>query len=188
MPIKINTAYTKQGDQGKTSVVGDRIPKNHPRVMAIGEVDELNAFVGFAIESMKNHSVFETLQAQCLSIQQHLFNLGAQLCVLEKHKKSNTPCVTENNITDLEHQIDLMNKTLPELHSFILPGGGEVSARLHLARTVCRRAERALMSLYEVEKLDGTELPFINRLSDWFFVAARCAAVLSYEKETLWER
>lgn len=186
--IKINQVYTKQGDQGKTSVVGDRIAKNHPRVIAIGEVDELNAFVGFAIEAMKNQSVFETLQAQCLSLQQQLFNLGAQLCVLEKHKKPNTPCVTENTITELENQIDSMNKDLPELNSFILPGGGEVSARLHLARTVCRRAERALVSLDQAEKLDGTELPFINRLSDWFFVAARFAAVLSNEQETLWER
>jgi cob(I)alamin adenosyltransferase len=186
--VKLTKIYTKTGDQGSTGLAGgQRLNKDSLRVVALGDVDELNCAIGLAAEAMRHSDGFKSLYAKMLRIQQQLFNLGAQLCVLTEDRQEYTPVIVNQNITLLETEIDEMNKSLEKLNSFILPGGGEISTRLHLARAVCRRAERALVALNQIEPLDDIEIPFINRLSDWLFVAARHAASLNHEAEVLWQ-
>jgi cob(I)alamin adenosyltransferase len=146
----------------------------------------LNAALGLAAESLREQKAMAQLRERILRIQNELFNLGAQLAVLPEDRRKNTPLILKENISLLEHEIDEMNENLPHLTSFILPGGGEVSARFHLARTICRRVERNTLRLSENEPLDGTEIPYLNRLSDWLFVAARFAAKQTGIEETLW--
>ena len=183
--VKITQVYTKTGDKGTTALAGGkRIAKTSQRIEAIGEVDELNSFLGFAAASLTDD--FKELQDKIIRIQNELFNLGAQLSVLAEDRRPNTPLLQESNIKTLEDEIDRMNANLPKLLSFILPGGGEISTRFHLARAVCRRAERAIVNLSENEKLDGTEIPYLNRLSDWLFVTARYVAQQLQVEEKLW--
>tara|TARA_A100001015_G_scaffold233634_1_gene264876 strand:+ start:2588 stop:3154 length:567 start_codon:yes stop_codon:yes gene_type:complete len=186
--VKLTKIYTKTGDKGETGLAGgQRLSKSSIRIAAMGDVDELNCMIGSAAQAMKLTNGFRSLYAKMLRLQQQLFNLGAQLCVLSEDRQHNTPVITTDNITLLENEIDDMNKKLESLTSFILPGGGEIAVRLHLARSVCRRVERVLVTLNQQEALDGTELPYINRLSDWLFVAARYAGKVSNEPETLWQ-
>lgn len=185
--VKITKVYTKQGDHGDTQLAaGKKISKTALRIEAIGCLDELNAITGFAAASLVDPKL-KTLQQQLLQIQNQLFDLGAQLAVLPEDQRMNTPKITETDITQLETEIDNMNSILPALNSFILPGGGESSCRLHLARTVCRRAERIIVKLYHDENLVGIEIKYLNRLSDWFFVAARYAASQLNIQEFLWQ-
>ncbi|MCH9643841.1 MAG: cob(I)yrinic acid a,c-diamide adenosyltransferase [Gammaproteobacteria bacterium] len=186
--VNISKVYTKTGDDGSTSLAANRrVRKDSDRIAVIGNVDELNSAVGFAAQAMKDHSELGALHDQCLVRQQQLFNLGAQLCVMLDDRREDTPLIVAENINALETEIDSMNKSLPKLKSFILPGGGEVAVRLHLARAVCRRAERSCVALGHEEPLDGVEIPYLNRLSDWLFVAARYAAHMESEGELLWE-
>lgn len=188
--VKITKVYTKQGDGGETHLgAGKRIVKNSNRIDAIGNIDELNSIIGFALAEIRSKETLTSLTTACLHIQNELFNLGAQLAVLKEDRRDNTPVIKESNINRLEEEIDRYNEKLPSLKSFILPGGGEVASRLHLARTVCRRAERSLLTLQQQSgiSLDGTELPYLNRLSDWLFVAARYVAFQLDEEELLWQ-
>ena len=185
--VNITKVYTKTGDDGTTGLAGNqRVSKDSLRIDTIGEVDEVNCVIGLAAQAMAGHLELKELHMQCLKIQHLLFNLGSQLCVLFKDRRSNTPVITKEDTIILEQKIDEMNQSLPKLTSFILPGGGQAAVYLHLARATCRRAERSLVSLSHTESLDGTEQPFLNRLSDWLFVAARYAAYLQGEKELLW--
>lgn len=188
--VRINRVYTRTGDQGTTGLAGgQRLSKGHPRIEAYGTVDELNAFLGFARESLRNRKEPELkeLYGQILVIQNELFDLGAELAVLPEDRRPGTPLIGDSASTRLEQEMDAMNETLSPLTSFILPGGGEVATRLHLARTVCRRAERALVRLKESgEEVRPQALRYLNRLSDWLFVAARFAARTAGEEETLW--
>ncbi|MFQ5584748.1 MAG: cob(I)yrinic acid a,c-diamide adenosyltransferase, partial [Calditrichia bacterium] len=109
------------------------------------------------------------------------------LAVLPENRRKSTPLIEARNIEQLENEIDEMNAELPSLKSFILPGGGKISALMHVARTVCRRVEREIIRLSDAETLDGTEIPYMNRLSDWLFVACRFAALKTGTKETLWK-
>lgn len=186
--VKLTKIYTKTGDRGSTGLAGgQRLPKDSLRIAAMGDADELNSAIGLAAEAMRRTDGFKSIYAKMLRLQQQLFNLGAQLCVLTTDRQHDTPVIVIENIELLEQEIDQMNESLSKLNSFILPGGGEIATRLHLARGICRRAERSLVSLNDAETLDGTEIPFINRLSDWLFVAARYAAFLIHEPETLWQ-
>ena len=186
--VRITKVYTKTGDAGKTRLAGGQeIAKTAERIEAYGTVDELNAFLGWAVQSLSNQDQLTDLQQQLLRIQNELFDLGSQLAVLPEDRREGTPVIQEADVTRLEGEIDIMNDDLPALKSFILPGGGEVSTRLHIARTVCRRAERQLVRLAETEALDGTELPYLNRLSDWLFVASRYAAWQTGQPELLWK-
>jgi len=185
--VKITKVYTKTGDAGETHLArGKRVKKSSVRIEAIGSVDELNAYMGWLLEAIKAESVLHHLIPQCERIQQTLFNLGSQLAVLVADRRENTPVVTESQIELLEKEIDEINADLPMLKSFILPGGGEVSSRFHICRAVCRRAERETLRLQEVEHLDGTELVYLNRLSDWLFVYARYVAKVLNHPERLW--
>lgn len=184
--VRITKVYTKKGDKGKTQIAA-KIPlsKNSLRIHALGDIDELNAFLGFTAESLLHQAVI-SLKTDILRIQNELFNLGAQLSVLPEYRRNDTPHIHQDDIKKLEDEIDDMNTALPPLTSFILPGGDEISARFHVARTVCRRAERTVIALSEIEQLDGTEIPYLNRLSDWLFVAARYVTSQLEIQENLW--
>ena len=185
--VRITKVYTRTGDAGQTRLAGgQQVAKTAARIEAYGTVDELNAALGLVAEALRQADV-AGLRARILRIQNELFDLGSQFAVLAEDRRENTPVIRQPDIDRLEAEIDQMNDELPNLTSFILPGGGEVSARLHLARTICRRAEREALRLAAAEPLDGPEVPYLNRLSDWLFVASRAAAAAAGIPETLWK-
>lgn len=186
--VRITKVYTKTGDKGKTRLAGGQeVSKTDHRIEAYGTVDELNSVLGIVAEKLSHQKKLGSLWEQVLRIQNELFNLGSQLSVLSEDRRENTPVVHLKDVERLEDEIDTMNAALPPLTSFILPGGGEIAAWLHLARTVCRRAEREVIRLSGEAALDGSEIPYLNRLSDWLFVAARYVARETGKKETLWQ-
>ncbi len=171
--VFLSRIYTKSGDQGETGLGdGQRVRKDHPRVTAYGEVDELNAAIGLVctIPAMPEIELLQT-------IQNDLFDVGADLCVPAQSVEQPGKClrVLPAQAERLEKAIDRLNENLQPLHSFILPGGSVPAAWLHLARTVCRRAERAIVSLMELEAINSEVLIYLNRLSDLLFVMARVA-------------
>ena len=185
--VRINRVYTRTGDAGKTRLAGGQeIDKTAIRIESYGTVDELNSHLGLVLEALRAISGLDDLRANLLRVQNELFDLGSQLAVLAEDRQPTTPVIRPEAIRRLEAEIDAMNGELGDLTSFILPGGGEAGARLHVARTVCRRAERRVIRLGEESPLDGTEIPYLNRLSDWLFVAARFAAHRQGVAETLW--
>ena len=168
--VYLSRIYTKSGDRGDTGLGdGTRVPKDHPRVAAYGEVDELNAVLGLLHAYCPDVSERELLRA----VQNDLFDVGADLCVPEGQGLR----VTAEQAERLERAIDRVNEPLAPLTSFILPGGTPAAAWLHLARTVCRRAERAVVTLMHAEpgKVHEQVLVYLNRLSDLLFVLARSA-------------
>ncbi len=172
--VHLDKIYTKSGDGGETSLGnGQRVPKNHLRIIAYGGVDELNSIIGIVLTT----SLPETTSTQLTQIQNDLFDLGADLCVPETEEKPEHPPlrVTAQQVERLESWIDAINENLETLQSFILPGGSVASAYIHLARTVCRRVEVNLISLMETETINPQTLMYLNRLSDYLFVLARHA-------------
>lgn len=165
--------YTKTGDRGTTGLFGGtRVAKTHPRVRAYGEVDELNAVLGVARSVVQSEPVAELLQG----IQSDLFDVGAELAsVPERLNKGGVPMVTEVDVERLERAIDEHESRLEPLATFVLPGGASAAAHLHVARTVCRRAERAVIALHGEEPVRAEVLRYLNRLSDLLFVLARVA-------------
>lgn len=163
--------YTKRGDAGQTSLVGGGdFSKDHARVQAYGTVDELNSFLGLAISSMTAKSA----EAKALTeVQKQLFVLGAELATLQPSPEAQKSYLRGAAVEALEDQIDEWEKKLPPLTHFILPGGSPAGATLHLARTVCRRAERLLVALHHQEAQRAVTMQYLNRLSDWLFVLAR---------------
>jgi cob(I)alamin adenosyltransferase len=165
--------YTRGGDEGDTSLFGaGRIGKAHPRVEAIGSVDELNAAVGWAVTQLAAGATRERLEA----LQHDLFALGAELATPapeQGRKRPETPPLPEGRIGEMERWIDEMDGVLPRLEAFVLPGGVPAAAALHLARTVCRRAERAVVGLARSEGVTPVVLVYLNRLSDLLFMLAR---------------
>jgi cob(I)alamin adenosyltransferase len=173
--VVLNKIYTRTGDSGETALGnGVRVAKHSARVSAYGTVDEINATVGLA----RLHAKGE-MDAQLAMIQNDLFDLGADLCrpEMEKDAEAEYPPLraTMAQVDRLEAEIDAMNAGLSPLRSFILPGGSNLAAHLHLCRTVSRRAERLAVELGEVEAVNPAVIKYLNRLSDWFFVAARLA-------------
>jgi cob(I)alamin adenosyltransferase len=179
MSYRLSKIYTRKGDDGTTSLdAKNRISKDHIRVETLGTIDELNSLIGLVLAfNVETDDVKQALT----QVQQDLFNLGGELC--PPHHK----VMTEEKVAQLEHWLDAWNATLPPLKEFILPGGNPQSATCHLARTVCRRAERVLVSLNNEEKLNPDILRYVNRLSDLLFVAARILAQETQSKEVLWE-
>ena len=169
--------YTKTGDQGKTGLIGGtRVEKHHIRISCYGTLDELNSWVGM----LRDQKISETYRMELFKIQNDLFSLGSKLATdpekeTMKSGKERVPIKTiiEEDIVALEMAIDAMNHVLPPMTHFILPGGHPIVSTCHIARTVCRRVERMMTSLNEVEPLDPTFLSYINRLSDYLFVLAR---------------
>lgn len=171
--VYLSRIYTRSGDDGTTGLGdGTRVPKHDLRVVAYGEVDELNAVLGLALASASEVPEKELL----CSIQNDLFDVGADLCVPLTAKDQRLR-ITIQHVTRLEEAIDRLNADLQPLHSFVLPGGSVAAGWLHLARTVCRRAERAAVALYghEPAAVNPQVLAYLNRLSDLLFVLARVA-------------
>ncbi len=173
--VVLNKIYTRTGDAGETALGnGARVAKHSLRVSAYGTVDETNATVGLA----RLHAD-GALDGQLAMIQNDLFDLGADLCRpdIDNDAKADFPPlrVSAAQVTRLEEEIDAMNGDLPALRSFILPGGGALGAHLHLCRTVSRRAERLTVELSNAEEVNPAAVKYLNRLSDWFFVASRFA-------------
>jgi cob(I)alamin adenosyltransferase len=173
--------YTKTGDLGQTSLVGGaRVPKSHARIEAYGTLDELNSVIGLirsrlsagegetTTDSLRSH-----VDTRLVRLQNNLFNLGSQLACEDDELRPKLPDVKAQDISDLETDMDQWEKELPGLKNFILPGGSELAALSHLARTVCRRGERAVIRLNEAQKVAAHHLIFLNRLSDWLFMLAR---------------
>lgn len=174
--VVLNRIYTRTGDKGDTALGdGSRVAKHSPRVSAYGTVDELNATLGLA----RLHAAGAELDAPLARIQNDLFDLGADLCTpdIENDATAKYPRlrVAPAQVERLESEIDALNARLAPLRSFILPGGAALAAHLHLCRTVCRRAERLVVELATDEAVNPEAVRYLNRLSDWFFVAARIA-------------
>lgn len=175
MMVRIDKIYTRTGDKGQTRLsTGEEVAKWHPRVAAYGTVDELNAALGVAALEADGEML-----ARIRRIQNDLFDLGADLATPDRGRVLEwTPLrIIASQVTRLEEEIDAMNASIPPLDSFILPGGSRLAAQLHVARTLCRRAERAIVELSSInnEPVTAEALAFINRLSDWLFVAGRAA-------------
>jgi cob(I)alamin adenosyltransferase len=177
--------YTKTGDTGDTGLFGGaRVSKASPRVDAYGEVDELNSAVGWARVAVSNPD----LDALLNQIQNDLFEVGAELgSTDDRKKKSAMPLITEPQVEALERAIDEYEEGPPALTSFVLPGGSEGAARFHLARCVCRRAERSLVALGAQENLRGELFRYVNRLSDLLFVLARYANHVAGVQDIPWK-
>ena len=189
--VRLNRIYTKAGDGGQTRLVGgQKVAKNSPRIEAYGTVDELMSCLGLArtaLEASGAPTGALELERVLRRIQNELFNLGSDLATLLEDRHPNQPVTEARHVAALELEIDAMNADLPELRSFILPGGGSVAATLHLARTVCRRAERLVVGLASAEPIGEQVLPYLNRLSDALFVMSRHASRLYGQPEPLWE-
>ena len=197
MPISITRVYTRLGDRGETGLVGGkRVPKDSPRIVAYGTVDELNAVVGlvrvFNAERMKRRGParrkHDWLETTLRKIQNQLFDVGSELATPPDAEYAGMFKIGDGEVTELEHIMDACQKDLPPLKSFILPGGGPIHGFLHQARTVCRRAERECLALSRVEPVSEGPLRYLNRLSDLFFVLGRWVGKHMGEKEYLWER
>lgn len=164
--------YTKSGDKGETSLVyGDRVPKYSPRVEAYGTCDEANSSIGYALSHLPVGEEWAELRKTFHIIQTKLFHIGAELAT-PQGKQVGWPIV-EEDVTFLEQQIDLMDGKLTPLTNFILPGGHPAAATMHIARTVARRAERRTVQITEQEPINPISIKYLNRLSDFLFVAAR---------------
>ncbi|HMX99802.1 MAG TPA: cob(I)yrinic acid a,c-diamide adenosyltransferase [Agitococcus sp.] len=180
MGHRLSKIYTKTGDDGTTGLGdGSRVAKDSLRVEAYGTVDELNSFIGLLRAELTANHHMETILSK---IQHELFDLGGELCI------PNFILIKEEAISRLEQAIDSLNEDLPPLKDFILPAGGKAASICHVARTVCRRAERRVFSLSQQEQISPLPLQYLNRLSDYLFVAARILAREHGGSEVLWQR
>lgn len=193
--MRITRVYTRTGDKGKTGLAGgQRVPKDHLRIEAYGTVDELNSVVGlvraFNRPLMKRFPQARRLETELHRVQNRLFDIGGLLATLSKDQKrfKKMPRITSEEVIHLEKLMDACQMDLKPLEEFILPTGGPVTAFLHLARTVSRRAERLCVRMNRKEMVDPEILAYLNRLSDAFFVLARWTGRAQREPETLWER
>jgi cob(I)alamin adenosyltransferase len=182
---RITKVYTRTGDDGTTALgAGDRVPKDSPRVEAYGTVDELNSFLGAAIASGLDPNLAEALAG----IQNDLFHLGSDLCVTEEDKAARpVPRIEARHVTALERWIDRLSEDLPPLENFVLPGGSGGAAQLHVARAVCRRAERLAVALSRNEPVGDQVIVYLNRLSDALFVMARWENQSKGIPDVLWD-
>jgi cob(I)alamin adenosyltransferase len=186
--LAINRVYTRQGDRGETGLAGgQRVPKDGPRIEAYGSVDELNAFVGAARVTAAADPKTTGLAEVLLRVQHELFNLGSILATLPQDVHPKQARVTDAEIEQLEHEMDRMNEDLEPLRSFVLFGGSRLNADLHICRIVCRRAERACVTLARSESVPPEAVRYLNRLSDALFVWSRWASHILGVPETLWE-
>lgn len=198
--LKINRVYTKSGDAGMTSVLGGkRLPKDSPRIEAYGSVDELSSTVGLlralilreATQSSAHKgdttAQFGAISQQLAQIQNKLFDIGSDLATPTEVKKEGRVAIHAADVSHLEAAMDQWTPQLPELTSFVLPGGGLLSAQAHVARTVCRRIERLVLTFSREETVAPLILIYFNRLSDYFFVLSRYAGLLCGEEELLWK-
>lgn len=176
--------YTRTGDQGQTSLIGGaRVSKNDPRIEAYGTLDELNSFLGLVRDYMPE----EQLRQDILFIQDRIFIAESLLAVAMEEALAYLPSLQESDITFLEGQIDEMDKKLPPLRSFVLPGGHPAVSHTHVARTVCRRAERLVIGLSDHVQVDERIIRYLNRLSDYLFTLSRLLSQLLDVNEIEWK-
>jgi cob(I)alamin adenosyltransferase len=176
--------YTKTGDKGTTSLIGGtRVPKYALRIESYGTTDELNSYIGL----IRDQEISEEYIAQLIEIQDRIFTIGSTLAADPEKSKMKLPDLLESDVTFLEEKIDEMNEQLPMMRSFILPGGHTTVSYCHLARVVCRRAERLVTHLQEEEEVPGIVLQYLNRLSDYLFVLSRKLAQDLGAKEQPWK-
>ncbi|MFB6240144.1 MAG: cob(I)yrinic acid a,c-diamide adenosyltransferase [Gemmatimonadota bacterium] len=184
--------YTRRGDQGLTDLFGGaRVPKDDARVEAYGAVDELNAALGLALAMDEDDQGGGHLDAERLArVQEDLFTIGSRLAAVdpeEATERGTIPPLDDSRVEDLEAWIDELDRELPELDAFVLPGGSRAGAQLHVARTVCRRAERAVTRLRDARPdLEEEVLPYVNRLSDLLFTLARAVNRRAGSRERRW--
>lgn len=177
--------YTKTGDKGSTSLIGGvRVLKSHIRIESYGTIDELNSYIGMVNDAAGNEEISSWLR----EIQDRLFTIGSELATApNKEVKMKLPDLHEEDVQLLEQWIDKMNEVLPEMRSFIIPGGNLASSTAHVARCVCRRAERLCVHMQEVnEPVDDLVLRYLNRLSDFLFVLSRYITYLNKAEELPW--
>ncbi|MBK9799530.1 MAG: cob(I)yrinic acid a,c-diamide adenosyltransferase [Bacteroidetes bacterium] len=176
--------YTKTGDKGLTSLIGGtRVSKHHIRIESYGTIDELNSYIGLVKDQVNDSSLISAL----LEIQDRLFTIGASLASDPEKSKMKLPDIVEQDILFLESEIDRMQNQLPELKSFILPGGHTTVSYGHIARCVCRRAERITSMLAENSFVAPFVIPYLNRLSDYLFVLSRFLCYQLNVAETVWK-
>ena len=187
--MRIDKVYTRGGDTGQTSLIGgERVLKSDPRIECYGTVDEVNACLGLGRTALAASAAGPHLSPIIARVQNELFNLGAELAAQDAERRAKLPRIEQRHVDALERDIDGVNDDLPPLTSFVLPGGGAASAHCHLARTVCRRAERLVVALAQHADLGG-DLPvtYLNRLSDALFVWGRWCALKDGQPEPLWD-
>lgn len=176
--------YTKFGDSGETALYGGtRIPKDALQIEAIGTIDELNAYIGYAQTLIDDADLCDLMER----IQNHLFSIGADLATPATHAKSTEIRISGNFTTEMEKAIDTLSEELPPLTNFILPGGCQAGAVLHVARAVCRRSERCVVRLMREVDVNSEILRSLNRLSDLLFVLARVVNHRSHKPEPIWK-
>lgn len=179
MGYRLTKIYTRTGDKGTTGLGdGNRVDKDHPRIEAIGAVDELNSFMGLLLA----HELPDDVRADLTAVQHRLFDLGGELSM------PGYQMLRDEHVEFLEQRLDALNANLPALKDFILPGGTREAALCHVARTVCRRAERCLVCLSREDQGSETALKFLNRLSDLLFVTARALNRRVGQPEPLWQK
>ena len=177
--------YTKKGDKGKTQLLGgSMVDKNHIKLECYGAIDELNSFVGNIYDQESSAFQKELL----FNIQNQLFNLGSIISFDGKKDKIQLPNITAQNIKMMEMAIDKMEEGLPMLRNFILPSGHPTASKCHIARTVCRRAERNLVALGQEEQIDNLHIQYLNRLSDYLFILARTILKDNNAQESKWQK
>jgi cob(I)alamin adenosyltransferase len=178
--------YTRGGDKGETSLYGaSRVPKDSQRVDAYGTIDELNCCLGVALSGCEHGEISEQLKR----IQAELFTAGADLATeLTSEGGARVPRIQKSDTEQLEKMVDDLQGKLPRLNSFILPGGSQLSSSLHLARAVCRRAERRVFALGRAERINPEIVPYLNRLSTCLFNLARYANLLEKVEDEVWRR
>lgn len=181
---RITRVYTRTGDDGSTGLGGgQRVPKDSPRIEAYGTVDELSSAIGVAVALGLDSRLSEVLAR----IQNELFNVGSDLCILEEDKtRMPVPVIEERHVAALERLMDDLSAELKPLENFILPGGSPGAAQLHVARTVCRRAERLVIALSRQEAVGSFVVRYLNRLSDALFVMARYENLKRGAPDVLW--
>ena len=176
--------YTKTGDKGETSLLGGtRVKKSHIRIEAYGTVDELNSYIGV----LRDHEVSSHDQSVLIEIQDRLFTLGSHLASDPNKTQRKVPDISDVDIEFLEKEMDTMNETLPEMRSFVLPGGHKLVSFTHVARCVCRRAERLVIELDDLDEVEGVIVRYLNRLSDYLFVLSRKFTQEKGAIETPWK-
>jgi cob(I)alamin adenosyltransferase len=177
--------YTKNGDKGRTQLFGGtEISKDNHRLKCYGTIDELNAYIGH----IHDHNISEESKKITLTIQNTLFDLGSNVAFDQKNQKIEVQCIDEEDVNVIEKEIDRMEEKLQALTNFILPSGHPITSLCHIARTVCRRAERNLVKLMNTEKIDILNIKYLNRLSDFLFVLARYNLYKNGIKEIKWQK
>lgn len=192
--ITISKVYTRSGDSGKTMLVGGKkLFKDDLRICSYGEIDELNSYIGACRESIKkndcelsNDSKYRILE-DLKRIQNELFNIGNMLATPSESVTNTMPRIENRHVKVLEEDIDFYNKNLPNLNSFVLPGGSLQNSFLHIARSFCRKCERTVVKLYRLDNIDKLIIKYLNRLSDLLFVLSRWVNFAQSLNENLWE-